>query len=199
MSIKECASNGLCFNSKFYFTHLHSPVISRILPKNIMKHSVSHFPVYLMVQNWFELVCLEIQRMDSQTVPREHQFLLFAHRIIHRARRPMLSLCWAPATLSAPACDVFFQDGLSQYSKVLQQQEVVKVARRPVNICRNRSLAMRIVSIQVWVIPFVLRPPHRSPRRHTGASPRQGCKNPTLHFTADTVARFFQAAQFPQY
>lgn len=46
-------------------------------------------------------------------------------------------------TLPATVYDVFFQYNLSQYSKGLQQQEVVKVGRRPVNICCNYSFIMR--------------------------------------------------------
>lgn len=84
--------------------------------------------------------------MSSQTVPHKHNFLLSAHRIHKQSRH---QCCVPTATLSATVYDVLFQDSVSQYSKVLQQQEVVKVGRRPVNICRNYSLVMRIVSIKV--------------------------------------------------
>lgn len=78
----------------------------------------------------------------------KHHFLLFAHKI-HKQSQAIDFVCVLRATLSATVYDVFFQDSLSQYSKVLQQQEVIKVGRRPVNICCNYSLVMRIVSIKV--------------------------------------------------
>lgn len=74
---------------------------------------------------------------------------------IDRAQQPILHVCLKPF-FPATVYDFFFQDNLSQYSKVLRQQEVVMVGRRSVNICYNYSLVIRIVSIGVCVTLFVL-------------------------------------------
>lgn len=48
MIIKQYLLNDLCFNSKFYFTNMHSPITSSKLSKNIINHRVVHFPIYLL-------------------------------------------------------------------------------------------------------------------------------------------------------
>lgn len=71
-------------------------------------------------------------------------------------RQPFFFFCVLKDTLPATVCDVFFQHSLSQYSKVLQQQEVVKVGRRPVNICCHYSCIMRGASSEVWVTWLII-------------------------------------------
>ena len=126
---------------------LHSPIIPRTFCRNIMcptPHTFNHPELIFQI-----LFSSSEEWALEQTLPSTI-FCCFHMEFINRVRalkvKAILSCNWVWRT---------FRD-LSQYSKVFQKQEVVKVGRRPVNICYNYSLVMRVVSPEVWVAPFVL-------------------------------------------
>lgn len=95
--------------------------------------------------------------------------------------------------------DVFFQNNLSQHSKVLQQQEVIKVGRQPVNICCNYSLVMRRVGLAVWVTALCSLPwaANRSLWWYTGAQAHDRHLGPPQGCAAEGVLCFSQEFHFP--
>lgn len=126
---------------------LHTPILSRTFCRNITCSTLHTFDRPELI---FQILFSSSEEWAlEQTLPSTI-FCCFHMEFINRVRalkvKDILSCNWVWRT---------FQD-LSQYSKVLQQQEVVKVGRRPVNICCNYSLVMRVVSPEVWVAPFVL-------------------------------------------
>ena len=145
MFIKEWLSNDLCFTCTVLLFLEHSvetsqsPISPYIWPSRI---------------DFLNFV-LKFWRMGPRRAPHRHNFLLFPHGI-HKQRQATDFVCAHKAILSCNCVWRIFQDNLSQYSKVLQQQEAVKVGRRPVDICCNYSLVMRVVSTEVWVTPFGL-------------------------------------------
>lgn len=104
--------------------------------------------------------------------------------------------CVLKDTLPATVCDVFFQHSLSQYSKVLQQQEVVKVGRRPVNICCHYSGVMRRVSSEVWVTWLIILYAAGAPDGTQGPGLTEAL-GPLAEFAPDALGCFFQQLHFP--
>lgn len=121
---------------------LQSRFISRIIRKNIW---CPISPNIWSSRIDFLKFVLKFLGMDPQTAPHEHNFVVSMWNPWTEPSNRFFCVCLKPL-FPATVYDVFFQDNLSQYSKVLQQQEVIKVGRRPVNICYNYSLVMRTVT-----------------------------------------------------
>lgn len=195
-----------CFHSEKYCRdHVHESIFTKRPVLELKTFSLqSRFPSrilwkYLPCPHVFDqpeliffLICFKVPRNGSWNCPSWACFSVVStwNSWIEPSDR-FFGVCLKPL-FPATMYDVFFQHNLSQYSKVLQQQEVVKVGRRPVNICYNYSLVMRIVTTKVWVTPFVLlalitldREPEGVPRgaaspRAPGSSGRSHCRQRCL-------------------
>lgn len=176
----------------FYFINTHS-LISRLL----YKHHVcfSHSP-----RSW-ELFLKLCSEKVSFSAPWRYTFLLFPHRIYKQNQVTVCVCVRLKALFSCTRVWRIFQNNLSQHSKVLQQQEVVKVGRRPVNICCNYWLVMRGVSAAVWVASLTMllqnkTKPNQEPEE-VSWGPALPHLDPPLGLASDDAVWFFQQLYFP--